>query len=93
MAVSPKIVDNTDPNVIFYINPQYVNVTDIISDKAYAYVQAAIPSTSNKSVADITVPKWSFEYQFTGEYSGVPALSRQPCRKTQKVQSVSTSML
>ncbi|TBU59942.1 hypothetical protein BD310DRAFT_365384 [Dichomitus squalens] len=66
MSEAPKIVDNTDPHIPFFINAQYVNVTDIISDQAYAYVQAAIPSAHNKSVADITVPKWSFQYQFTG---------------------------
>ncbi|KAI1790549.1 hypothetical protein LXA43DRAFT_973560 [Ganoderma leucocontextum] len=61
-----SIVDNTDANFSFFINPQYVNVTDIISNQAYVYVQAAMQSTYNQSVADITVPKWSFQYNFTG---------------------------
>ncbi|KAI0698211.1 hypothetical protein C8T65DRAFT_832284 [Cerioporus squamosus] len=66
MSTKPTIVDNNRPGVEFYINPQYVNVTDQISAKAYDYVQTAQLSAYNQSLADITTPRWSFSYAFTG---------------------------
>ncbi len=64
MSTKPTIVDNV--NVAYYINPQYVNVTDQISTEAYDYVQTAQLSAYNQTLGDITTPRWSFSYEFNG---------------------------
>ncbi|RPD63362.1 hypothetical protein L227DRAFT_387075 [Lentinus tigrinus ALCF2SS1-6] len=66
MSTDPTIVDNNSPDIPFYVNPQYVNVTDQISTEAYDYVQTAQLSAYNQSLADITTPRWSFSYRFQG---------------------------
>lgn len=60
------IVDNTSSDVHFLINPQYVNVTDRITQEAFDLVKAAETTAYEQSLADITTPKWSFEHQFHG---------------------------
>ena len=94
---NPTIVDNNNPDIPFYINPQYVNVTDQISTQAYEYVQTAQLSAYNQSLADITTPRWSFSYRFQGtscssrllqEHGGnrsYPAVLPQPPRASKKL--------
>ncbi|KAI0758937.1 hypothetical protein C8Q74DRAFT_1221544 [Fomes fomentarius] len=60
------IVDNTSSDVHFHINPQYVNVTDRITQEAFDLVKAAETTAYDQSLADITTPKWSFEHRFHG---------------------------
>ncbi|KAI0744564.1 hypothetical protein C8Q76DRAFT_851561 [Earliella scabrosa] len=60
------IVDNSSPDVPFWVNPQYADVTDTISAEAYELVKTAETSAYNQTLARITSPKWSFSYRFTG---------------------------
>ncbi|KAI0742869.1 hypothetical protein C8Q80DRAFT_1191190 [Daedaleopsis nitida] len=61
---TPQVVDNT--GVRYYINPQYANVTDVISAKASDYVKTAQISAYSQTLAVMTTPKWSFSYMFNG---------------------------
>ena len=65
------IVDNSSPDVPFWVNPQYADVTDTISAEAYELVKTAETSAYNQTLARITSPKWSFSYRFTGASSPI----------------------